>query len=63
MTEQELRDEFGSEKVDNVKMIVMVSDPDFAYTMFEDAEDEDACTIVQELYFDENSTYFDRLEY
>lgn len=63
MTEQELRDEFGSQKVDDVKMIVMLSDPDSAYTMFEDAEDEDACAIIEILYFDENSSYFDRLEY
>lgn len=57
MTEQELRDEFGSQKVDDVKMIVMLSDPDFAYTMFEDAEDEDACTIIRELYFDNELEY------
>lgn len=50
--EEELRIMFGSEKVDHVKYMVLISDPDFAYSFFEDQGDEDACSIIESLYFD-----------
>lgn len=43
---------FGEAKVREVEEIVNMSDSDMAYSTFEDMGDEDACSIIEALYFE-----------
>ena len=50
----ELIEMFGNQKVQEVIAVVEMSDPDCAYSTFQDMEDEDACEIIEALYFEQD---------
>lgn len=49
-----LQSTFGAQKVREVIDIVNMSDPDGAWSTFQDFEDEDACSIIEALYFEQD---------
>lgn len=51
-TKKEAIEMFGATKVNEVISIVELSDSDMAYSTFEDQDDEDACSIIEMLYFE-----------
>jgi hypothetical protein len=51
-SKQEAIEMFGKQKVDEVISIVEMSDADMAFSTFEDQDDDDACSIIEMLYFE-----------